>query len=148
MSQSSHNEVPITFNPVVSVFCWLLGSSIKESQLESSSMIERVIEEKRCLDTKISEENRKSGTLSWRDAKGGNISEYITVVQDRITSDFTSADDMAPQLARKNVATESMDEDMRTPSPCWGFYIPITPPMQELFRRDGLISLDSDNAQN
>ena len=148
MSQShQHQQIPITFNPVVSVFCWLLGSSIKES-LDNFTSFEKEIEEKR-HETKFSaEDNRKSGTLSWRDEKGGNITEYITVVQERITSDSSSADDMAPQLARKNIATESMDEDMRTPSPCWGFYIPITPPLQEFFRGDGLKSLDSDSARN
>eukprot|EP01035_Chromulina_nebulosa_P052311 gene52311-71337_t len=111
MSQSHQQQIPITFNPVVSVFCWLLGSSIKES-LDNFTSLEREIVDKRCDETKISaEDNRKNGTLSWRDEKGGNITEYITVVQDRIISDSSSADDIAPQLARKNIASESMDED-------------------------------------
>ena len=40
MGQSHQQQIPITFNPVVEVFCWLLGSSIKES-LDNFTSLER-----------------------------------------------------------------------------------------------------------
>jgi hypothetical protein len=143
--KEDHKETPLRWfndHPIVSTVLWILGHDMSKQQkrLESDG-------------------NKSPSLLSWKDDHGGHIAEYIQEVQGKTsaTTDVTESDgsDYIQRLKLKNIdGTDnncSVGEGDRgpenekmasgeisaecTPSPQWGFYVPITPPDQEKFTK-------------
>lgn len=120
-------------HPLISTVLWMLGSEgteTPESQASSSSQ------------TKLN--------VVWKDQQGGSINEYITQIQHaqhREGSSRSESDQGGVQLyprtfhAHENHGDSYHSErgrssdqfDIVNESPQWGFYVPITPPQQDVF---------------
>ena len=126
-------------HPVVSTVLWMLGHDTKLSREKAAR----------------NEENRSSA-LSWRDDHGGHIAEYILEIQGkpqdqsghtentdlsqqatRLRSSEDQTDAMVAQMRRLGLSSNPGDESPQytTPSPQWGFYVPITPPETEMYSK-------------
>jgi hypothetical protein len=104
-----------------------------------------------------SDENKSPSLLSWKDDHGGHIAEYIQEVQGKnavidiaqvFLNDSESqrlklkskedsegtkkTDGSTTGPAVENATAGELSAEC-TPSPQWGFYVPITPPDQEKF---------------
>ena len=152
MSQTSQ-ETPMSFNPVVSLVCWMLGTAYIRSSDENLNRNMSTSEKFSNNKQKFNEvdEPRKNIALTWRDERGGNINEYITVVQDPSTPPPSSSPErfryeetVGTQLARKNPSIDIIDGETCTPSPSWGFYVSITPPRGEEKAVRDIASINED----
>lgn len=141
MPTETVDKKPITFNPVVSIICWVL-STVYTNQSNDSLASHASQEAVSKVEPKV---KRDHHTISWKDERmGGNVREYVTSVQNDSYSPPNSPtisrkiddENIGMQLARKNISSDSNDADHTTPSPNWGFYVPITPPQQDSFRND------------
>ena len=126
-------------HPVVSTVLWMLGHDTKVSREKAAAR---------------NEENRSSA-LSWRDDHGGHIAEYILEIQGKPqdlsgTTENTDlsqhstrlrtvdqTDAVVAQIRRLGLSSNPGDESPQytTPSPQWGFYVPITPPETEMYSK-------------
>mmetsp|Transcript_19117 Transcript_19117/g.27348 ORF Transcript_19117/g.27348 Transcript_19117/m.27348 type:complete len:175 (-) Transcript_19117:177-701(-) len=155
-----HQEKHIyTFNPVVSVFCWILGSL--HAQKTSDSNLKQVSNHDLSKQDKVvekipKEKKSKSNSLTWKDEiSGGNVNEYINAVQQESVppsplspnSPRKSDNEFSgTQLARKSLYSESSDGEYNgSPSPNWGFYVAITPPQQDSYHERTGHDLNSIN---
>lgn len=130
-------------HPVIATVLWILGSSehgvspvLGKSQSESES----------------GSSNGKLNVL-WKDEHGGNIVEFVSQVQrsgDPMDNLGTQLYPRSLEEQRRRQNQEGDDIIDASPSPQWGFYIPITPPQQEMFsviKRD-LLSIQSNQRTN
>ena len=156
--QEKVSTSPMSFNPVVSLVCWILGPA-KDSleNLERIVSSEKIMREQSRRKVYQKSHNCNHSTILWNGENSGNFSEYITVIQDpsipnhSTTSssngssssnnynDRTSfTEKNGVQLIRKIRSVETQEGELiasnNTPSPNWGFYVSITPPLQEHFR--------------
>jgi len=162
MSRSSNQDKAIyTFNPVVSVFCWILGSLHTEKYSDSNlKQLSNHDFSKRHDDSKseknVKEKKIKSNSLTWKDEiAGGSVNEYISAVQQESIPQSplspynpkrNHTEIPGTQLARKNLSSESSDGDYNSsPSPNWGFYVAITPPQQDSYHERAGRDLNSIN---
>ena len=105
-----------------------------------------------------SDETKSPSLLSWKDDHGGHIAEYIQEVQAKTSTAADAAYDgrsdngsenQVIKLKRKEETTDRTEPPPVfgngpngevsaecTPSPQWGFYVPITPPDQEKFTKN------------
>lgn len=142
MKEGSHKETPLRWfndHPIVSTVLWILGHDMSRQQ--------KIIE---------TDENKSPSLLSWKDDHGGHIAEYIQEVQGKTSAatDITDCDGSESSKRLKltdedgkcsNVTASDSGTDKFisgevsaecTPSPQWGFYVPITPPDQEKFTKN------------
>jgi hypothetical protein len=97
------------------------------------------------------EESRSNNTLSWKDDHGGKIAEYLSEVQQKTPVPASSKEttlltqaELSSNSRNSNVPTNQNvvvsemrrnglpgDESPFTPSPQWGQYVPITPPIEQ-----------------
>jgi len=115
-------------HPVIATVLWILGSS---SEHQHPSSLGRSQSE--------SENGSSSGKLNvlWKDEHGGNIVEFVSQVQ-RSAGELMDGTAGGTQLYPRSVEDQRRlggenSHDDTEPSPQWGFYIPITPPQQEMF---------------
>lgn len=123
-------------HPLISTVLWILGTD--ECKVEN-------------IDRNCS---GNSNVLKWKDEGGGNINEFFSQVQcseasSKRTVTETQLQPGASQflqekksnvLSKQNQVTESdPSNNDYTPSPQWGFYVPITPPQQEMFPHSGIL---------
>lgn len=119
-------------HPIVSTILWLLGT------------------ENQPLPVSAENDDDKRSTLSWSDQRGGYLQEYISSVQsagENVGGDKAGggernqeAQTLKPGQQRRRATKASQQEveaDQESgseggASPAWGFYISITPPMQEM----------------
>jgi hypothetical protein len=137
-------------HPVIATVLWILGSTengiipaLGKSQSESES----------------GSSNGKSGVL-WKDEHGGNIVEFVSQVQRSGEHMDGLGTQLYPRSLEEQRRRQTQDGNNNgdsnneivdaSPSPQWGFYIPITPPQQEMFsviKRD-LMSIQSNQRTN
>ena len=144
MREVIHKETPLRWfngHPIVSTVLWILGHDMSKQQKRIES-----------------DETKSPSLLSWKDDHGGHIAEYIQEVQGKTSSvtDTTyegRADNGGSEIIKlkRNEGTSDRNEPPSilgdapngelsaecTPSPQWGFYVPITPPDQEKFTKNG-----------
>lgn len=133
MKGDSHKETPLRWfndHPIVSTVLWILGHDMSRQQ------------------TRIETDGNKSPSLlSWKDDHGGHIAEYIQEVQGKTSAatDITESDGSESSKRLKLSGEDGKESNVRvsgevsaecTPSPQWGFYVPITPPDQEKFTKN------------
>ena len=134
MGETSSNKQPTrSFNdhPIVSTVLWILGHHVKKQNPPP--------------------QENKASMLSWKDDHGGHIAEYIMEVQAKTGSDSCTittektgeVSSESQQLGIKRhtkswmppPGTGAGEESPALPSPQWGFYVPITPPEQEMYAK-------------
>ena len=142
MKEVIQKETPLRWfndHPIVSTVLWILGHDMTKQQKRIES-----------------DENKSPSLLSWKDDHGGHIAEYIQEVQGKTSAatDFTDEGgtdkDGRQRLQLKNKGGQGDRNENHpvfgttaggdlsaecTPSPQWGFYVPITPPDQEKFTK-------------
>lgn len=160
MKEDSRKETPMRWfndHPIVSTVLWILGHDMSKQQKRIES-----------------DGNKSPSLLSWKDDHGGHIAEYIQEVQGKTSANtdvsesdgsennslqrlrlrnkdgpnaYENSDDINKRHEfDKNCAGELSAEC--TPSPQWGFYVPITPPDQEKFTKNQQIkSVESSKSK-
>lgn len=147
--ENSSNNPAVKWNqhPVISTVLWMLGTDQDSTQSSDRT-------------NNAGSSNGKLNGLKWKDERGGSINEYFSQIQhqpstDTIVADKTqtqlhpgaslhhhtsNTDDLTKYCTSQSTALpnrhECHDRDScseLTPSPQWGFYVPITPPQQEMF---------------
>jgi hypothetical protein len=139
MKEDNRKETPMRWfndHPIVSTVLWILGHDMSKQQKRIES-----------------DGNKSPSLLSWKDDHGGHIAEYIQEVQGKTSanSDVTESDGSESnslqrlRLRNKDEINKRQELDKInngeisaecTPSPQWGFYVPITPPDQEKFTKN------------
>lgn len=138
-------------HPVVSTVLWLLGHDMNKQRASE-------------------EESRANNILSWKDDHGGHIAEYFLEVQDKTPATSSNATTLAAgtelnldprnskvpakqdaavaeirRLGRGNPNGLPGDESPYSPSPQWGQYIAITPPVeQEMYSKGKVQQIGKD----
>ena len=116
-------------HPVISTVLWILGTN-ETASLDPND--------------KNNNSNGKLNVLTWKDDHGGNINEYMLQVQSGGEAASSSRPNnmdeevvLSPKVSQEDtVRNGEQQEDIQHadqyPSPQWGFYVPITPPQQEM----------------
>lgn len=123
-------------HPLIATVLWALGAG-HQSQSEDVP--------------DLYDSNEKLNKLSWKDANGGSIAEYLTDVQvakDKDRSDTKPLESGQSNIRRNlkldpNMATVCTDESNPTDdmyaedtcSPQYGFFVAITPPENERYHK-------------
>lgn len=135
MNEYVRNNTPLAWfrdHPIVSAVLWILGHDMSKSKNRIDQYSQY---------SPYSPSGNKSPGLSWRDDHGGNIAEYIQEVQGKSDSPIliegSDADDSSKQIRLNRDRDLDKNEVIAvadcSPSPQWGFYIPITPPIDQVF---------------
>mmetsp|Transcript_31781 Transcript_31781/g.53610 ORF Transcript_31781/g.53610 Transcript_31781/m.53610 type:complete len:189 (-) Transcript_31781:684-1250(-) len=125
-------------HPVISTVLWILGTAPGSSDSKDPSNCRNIADST----------SGGGGMLKWKDEKGGNINEIIShPAQTESTSSApaeSKEDTLLVPCASRELSQQSQQQQSSqdydpylngdyTPSPQWGFYVPITPPQQEMF---------------
>mmetsp|Transcript_2961 Transcript_2961/g.3103 ORF Transcript_2961/g.3103 Transcript_2961/m.3103 type:complete len:167 (+) Transcript_2961:141-641(+) len=134
-------------HPIVSAVLWILGHDMTKQK----SRIEQYSRDARDPYSP-NNGNKSPGLLSWKDDHGGNIAEYIQEVQGKTDSPLytENMDDTNTQMRSNREQLNKNDEigpAECTPSPQWGFYIPITPPIDQVYSSSKPSSLKVKSSQ-
>lgn len=131
----SPGEMPWGQHPVISVVLWVMNSVGFTARTRSSGGVDQV-------------PKRRNNSISWRDEQGGDlVNDYHPTTLQRHDDNMTMSAGEASegvQLPRSQYSHTTYcpydlsDVDLSTeydrsaleasPSPLWGFYVPITPP--------------------
>lgn len=136
MREYVQNNTPLAWfrdHPIVSAVLWILGHDM-------SKPINRIDQYSQNTPYSPSSGNKSPG-LSWKDDHGGNIAEYIQEVQGKsdspIVIEGSDTDDSNKQIRINRDRNLDKNEEIPvaecSPSPQWGFYIPITPPIDQVY---------------
>jgi hypothetical protein len=133
MKEHIRKKTPLDWfcdHPIISTVLWILGYNMmkKKNYIEQHSPYSPNTGDK------------YPGLLSWKDDHGGNIVEYIREVQGKTDSHLvTERSDVNDTNLQMSYNRQNMDKNGEiglsecTPSPQWGFYIPITPPIDQVY---------------
>lgn len=137
-------------HPVISAVLWILGADPSTASTTPPT-------------THFSEKNRSnsgSHNVLWKDEHGGSINEYINLIQtpassrsseipvqlsdSRIAEPGIPLSSSGPQNPLSSIDHPSHDGENgvdTSQSPQWGFYVPITPPQQEVYVKQQKITV-------
>lgn len=132
-------------HPIVSAVLWILGHDMSKQK----NRLEQYTPHSPNTGTK------SPGLLSWKDDHGGNIAEYIQEVQSKTNTNspqLTARSDTTDTSRHMKLNNSKGEQNVKkseegglaecTPSPQWGFYIPITPPTdQDIFSKSSTLQV-------
>jgi len=120
-----------TQHPIVSTILWLLGTEAQPLPVSA-------------------ENDDKRSTLTWSDQRGGYLQEYLSTgqqppgeggggygnkEQEEGHTLKPSRKRVPTKYSRQELEQDERDSGSESGTPNWGFYISITPPMQEMFAK-------------
>jgi hypothetical protein len=124
LNQKMASETAWIKHPVISTVLWILGTvPDKGSPMRGDN----------------SSGSLAGGTLKWKDETGGNMNEYYSHAQTDAPDTNERKEEetqLKPGVSRRNSGDAGVNGTISpagdyTPSPQWGFYVPITPPQEQ-----------------